>query len=65
MFLDGELIDPVVGHPKKIRRKPREKIYDEKVFEALKKVWVIFDCICGKRLVTVLKTKLPILEKFK
>ena len=64
VFLNDELIELVVGHPKKRRRRPRERIYDETVFDALKKVWVIFDCICGKRLVAVLKTMLPILEKF-
>ncbi len=62
--LDGELVELVVGRPRKKRRKPRERIYDEEVFQALKKVWAIFDCICGKRLVVVLKTMLPILEKF-
>ena len=64
VFLDGELVELVVGHSRKKRRKPREKIYDEAVFEALKQVWVIIDCICGKRLVAVLRTMLPILEKF-
>jgi hypothetical protein len=28
------------------------------------KVWVIFDCPCGKRLVPLLRTMLPILENF-
>ena len=64
VFLNGELIELVVGQPRKKRRKPRERIYDQEVFESLKKVWVIFDCICGKRLVSVLRTMLPILEKF-
>ena len=59
VFLNDELIELVVGHPKKRRRRPRERIYEETVFDALKKVWVIFDCICGKRLVAVLKTMLP------
>ena len=62
--IDGELVELVVGRPRKKRRKPRERIYDEEVFEALKKVWAIFDCICGKRLVAVLRTMLPVLEKF-
>jgi len=62
--LNGEVLELVVGRPRKKRRKLREKIYDEEVFQALKKVWAIFDCICGKRLVAVLRTMLPILEKF-
>ncbi len=32
--------------------------------KALKKVWYIFDCPCGKRFVPVLRTMLPILYKF-
>ncbi len=62
--LNGELVQLVVGRPPKKRRKPRARVYDQEVFEALKKVWVIFDCLCGKRLVAVLRTMLPILEKF-
>jgi hypothetical protein len=64
VYLNGELVELVVGQPRKKRRKPREKIYDEQVFKALKKIWAIFDCICGKRLVVVLRTMLPVLEKF-
>ena len=64
VYLDCELVELVVGQPRKKRRRPREKIYDEQVFQALKKIWAVFDCICGKRLVVVLRTMLPILEKF-
>lgn len=64
VYLDGELVELVVGQPRKKRRRPRERIYDEQVFRALKKIWAIFDCICGKRLVVVLRTMLPILAKF-
>jgi hypothetical protein len=42
---------------KKQKRK-RKKIYDTAVFEALKKLWYIFDCICGKRLVYMIRTML-------
>ena len=47
---------------KKIRRdKPRS--YDEKVLRALRKIWVIMDCMCGKRLVGVLGELIPVLEE--
>ena len=62
--LDGEVVELVVGRRRKKRRKPRERIYDEEVFRALKEVWIMFDCLCGKRLVAILRTMLPILEKF-
>jgi hypothetical protein len=64
VYLNGELVELIVGQPRKKRRKPRERTYDEQVFKALKKIWAMFDCICGKRLVVVLRTMLPVLEKF-
>lgn len=45
--------------PKLTRRRPR--IYDYKVFEALRKVWIVCDLICGKRLAPYLKEILPVL----
>lgn len=45
--------------PKK-RRKPRW--YGQNVLEALKKVWEILNCPCGKRLAPFLKEVVPVLE---
>ncbi|MEA3311598.1 MAG: transposase family protein [candidate division WOR-3 bacterium] len=45
--------------PKRTRLRPR--IYDRKVFEALRKVWIVCDCICGKRLAPYLKEIVPVL----
>jgi len=53
-----------VGKPVKRKRKSRVREYDEEVFKALRKVWYIFHCLCGKRLAPVLRTMLPILYKF-
>jgi len=47
----------------KIKRKGKRK-YDERVFNSLKNIWYIMDCICGKRLVSVLAEIISILEKF-
>lgn len=49
---------------KKIKRK-RPRIYGEKVLKALKKIWAIWDFICGKRLVAILPEIIAKLEKFK
>lgn len=46
---------------KKSRDKPRS--YDEKVIRVLRKIWVIMDCMCGKRLVGVLGELIPVLEE--
>ncbi len=59
---DGELVKIVVGQRRPRRRGRR--IYDEQVLAALKKIWYLFGCLCGKRLVAVLRTQLPVLEKF-
>jgi hypothetical protein len=63
--INGKPVKVIIGEKKeKVKRnKPRE--YDGDVKEALKKVWYIYDCICGKRLAPVLKTMLCILYKFK
>src|SRR5262245_17767000 len=37
--------------------------YDGKVKQSLVKIWMIMDCICGKRLQPILGEIIPILEK--
>ena len=64
VWIDGELIELIVGQPRKRKRRKRERTYNEAVFKALKKVWYLFDCLCGKRLAPVLRSMLPILYKF-
>ena len=49
---------------KKMKRK-REKYYGIDVFKALKKVWVICNCICGKRLAPFMKEIVSILESYR
>ena len=44
-----------------VRARPR--VYDERVLVALKRVWWIADCICGKRLAPFLPELLPVLER--
>jgi len=62
--IDGELIEVIVGRARKRKRKKRACKYDTAVFEALRKVWYLFDCLCGKRLAPVLRSMLSILYKF-
>lgn len=42
----------------------RARRYDERVFAALRQVWLIADCICGKRLAPFLCELVPVLERF-
>lgn len=59
---DGELVKIVVGQ-RRPRRQSR-RIYDDQVLAALRKIWYLFGCLCGKRLVAVLCTQVAVLEKF-
>ncbi|MBI5452376.1 transposase [Candidatus Gottesmanbacteria bacterium] len=43
----------------------KTKTYDDKVLIALKNIWYIADCICGKRLAPLLEEIIPSLERFK
>lgn len=61
--INGKVVKIIIGKPKKSTRK-KEKKYDDDVFKALKNIWYIFDCICGKRLAPVLRSMLPVLKKF-
>ena len=45
------------------RNKP--KVYDAAVEEALRKIWYIMDCICGKRLAPILREIVKRLERFR
>jgi hypothetical protein len=48
----GEL--RIVGDVTKVRRRRRERYYDDKVLAALRGIWAILDWICGKRLAALL-----------
>lgn len=52
----------VIGSITKVKRN-RKKIYDEEVLASLKKIWLIFDCPCGKRLAPSLPWMIKKLEK--
>jgi hypothetical protein len=44
-------------------RRQRRPIYDQKVAEALTKIWMIMDCICGKRLKAAMADLIPVLKQ--
>jgi len=53
----------IIGDAGKRLKRESRKIYDQKVLNALKQIWMLMDCICGKRLVGILKELIPILEQ--
>ena len=62
--IDGRMVKLVVGHPRRAKRRARPRRYDQEVLKALKQIWYVFDFMCGKRLVVVLRTMLPVLDSF-
>ena len=64
MTAGGKKIKFVIGKKKKTKRK-RDKIYGYDVFLKLKKIWVIFDFICSKRLAPFIAEAVEKLEKHK
>jgi len=41
----------------------REKTYGAEVLKVLKRIWLIMDCICSKRLAACLTEVIPILDR--
>jgi hypothetical protein len=54
-----------IGDIRKRHKRHRQRTYGEDVLKPLKQIWVIMDCICGKRLRPVLKEILAILQRHK
>jgi hypothetical protein len=55
----------VIGDICKRRKRQSQRTYGDDVLRALKQIWVIMDCICGKRLQPMLKEMLSILQRHK
>jgi len=54
----------LVGDFRKRIKRNKPRIYDDKVESALKKIWFLMDCICGKRLAPMLGELIGVLERF-
>lgn len=55
----------VIGDIRKRHKRQKQRTYGEDVLKALKQIWVIMDCICGKRLQPLLKELLAVLQQHK
>ena len=53
----------IIGDVTKKPGRKRQSVYDGEVIEALRKIWMIMDCICGKRLKAALAELIPVLKK--
>ena len=54
--IDGQPVGVVVGASRKWRVLRRPRLYGQSVAEAVRKIWYLFDSMCGKRLAVVLRT---------
>ena len=61
-IIDGELVNIVVGRPKKRKRVGRV-IYGAEVKVAVKELWEFFDYMCGKRLVVLIRMNIDALVR--
>ncbi len=55
----------IIGDVGKKTKRQIQRFYDQEVYAALKDIWLIMDCICGKRLAPMLKEVIPILQRHK
>lgn len=53
----------IIGDVTKKPVRNRQAVYDSEVVEALRKIWMIMDCICGKRLKAALDELIPVLKR--
>jgi hypothetical protein len=54
---------PPPPRPRVARRRVRQPVYDAAVAAALRRIWLLLDCICGKRLVAILPATIEALER--
>ena len=53
----------IIGDLTKKAYRKRQRVYDDEVLEVLRTIWMIMDCICGKRLKAALADLIPVLKK--
>ena len=65
--LDGKRVrigkTMIIGDVRKRAERSGHRKYDDKVVKELTKVWMIMDCICGKRLRAALPEVIPVLKR--
>jgi hypothetical protein len=60
VFIGDDLYN---GRGMKVRRRKRERTYDESVVNALIYLWKMSDYLCGKRLVVYIREIIPVLKR--
>ena len=60
-LIDGKPVKLIVGRPKKYRKRVGKRIYEDPVRGALRKIWELFDYMCGKRLAVIIRMNIDLL----
>ena len=53
----------LVGELARSTKRRRRRIYDGVLLEGLKRIWMILDFVCGKRLAAIIPEVIPVLER--
>lgn len=60
-MVDGKPVKFIVGKPGRRKKRTGRRIYDEPVIEAVRKIWELFDYMCGKRLAVLIRMNINLL----
>lgn len=61
-MINGKPVKFIVGKPKKRKKRIGKRIYDDSVKEAVRKIWELFDYMCGKRLAVLIRMNIDVLS---
>jgi len=61
--VDGRAIRFIVGQPAKGKKRLGRRLYDERVREAVRTLWQLFDYMCGKRLAVIIRLNIAMLHR--
>lgn len=61
-MINGKPVKFIVGKPKKRKKRIGKRIYDDSVREAVRKIWELFDYMCGKRLAVLIRMNIDVLH---
>ena len=61
-MINGKPVKFIVGKPKKRKKRIGKRIYDDSVREAVRKIWELFDYMCGKRLAVLIRMNIDVLS---
>jgi hypothetical protein len=62
-MVDGKPVRFVVGRPAKGRKRHARRLYGEAVRACVRRIWELFDYMCGKRLAVLIRLNIALLQQ--